>query len=177
MATMRQLAEDGLEPLGTIELGTTLAVGDPTTLPGTVGTGDWYGTGVRPGTWHVLGRPYAQDPDLLGEIVLVHEAGLRSFYDLYDDATEAAALLLPTGRVGVLDGTLRADLELLKSLVEPEELPWVLDRGLVARGVAQHPACVVHPRGDVLLVAIGLDRAPSARATTQPFTSADDADE
>jgi hypothetical protein len=173
MATLRQLAEDGLETLGTIELGTTIAMGDPTSLPGTVGTGDWYGVGVRPGTWHVFGRPYDRDPDLLGEIVLVHADGVRAFYDLYDEAAEAAAFLLPTGRLGVLDGLLRTDLEVLKSLVEPDELPWVLDRGLVARGIAQHPAYVYHPRGDVLLVAIGLDRAPQDRATTQPFSSAD----
>lgn len=173
MATMRQLAEDGLETLGTIELGTTLAMGDPTTLRGAVGTGDWYGVGVRPGTWHVFGRPYAADPDLLGEIVLVHDEGLRSFYDLYDDASEAAAFLLPTGRIGILDGALRTDLEVLGSLVEPEELPWVLDRGLVARGIAQHPASVFHPQGDVLLVSIGLDRAPRDRASTHPYSSAD----
>lgn len=176
MATTRQLAEDGLEPLGTIELGTTLAVGDPAALPSTVGTGDWYGTGVRPGTWHVFGRAHWADPDLLRELVLVHPDGLRAFYDLYDDAVEAGALLLPSGRVAVLDGALRTDLALLKSLVEPEELPWVLDRGLVARGIAQHPAYVFHPRGEVLLVAIGLDRAPSSRATTQPFTSSDEAE-
>lgn len=173
MATLRQLADDGLESLGTVTFGPTLAVGDPTALAAAAGSGDWHGTGVRPGTWHVLGRPWARDRDRLEEIVLVHEQGLARFYDLYDEAGPAAAFVLPSGRVAALDGRLRTDPALLGALLEPDELPWILDGGLVASGLEQHPAHVAHTRGDVLLVSIGLDRAPSAGASTDPHASSD----
>ncbi len=162
-----------------------MVVGDPAELLTPPGAGRWHGTAVRPGRWHALGRP--ADPavpgshgsgDELVEVVLVHDDALGAFWDLYDDASPAAAFLLPTRRVLVVDGASRTDAELLKSAAEPEELPWMLDHGLVVSGVAQHPAHVWQPKGtEVSLVAIALDRAPSHQAPADALASGTDRDE
>ncbi|MEQ1507866.1 MAG: hypothetical protein ABMB14_36900 [Myxococcota bacterium] len=180
MGTLRQLVEDGLESLGTIELGGTLVVGDPTTLAGPSATGGWAGIAVRPGTWHVLARPWFRDRDLLDEVVLAHASAIPSFYEQYDDAQPVAALLLPIGRVCVLDGVLRTDLDVIRQLAEPdrEALPFVLDRALVLSGIEQNPAHVIAPRSsEALLVVIGLGRAPGAIAVTESFARDRDPDE
>ena len=162
MRTLRNLAEDGLESLGTIALGTTIVAGDPASLVTPVGRGEWYGAAVRPGTWHLFGRPWSRDRDLLEELILVHEAGIPSFYDLYDEAQEAAALMLPRGRLVVLDGGLRTNAEILKSVLEVEELPWVLDRGVVVSSLGELPAQVIAPRtSEVMLLSFGLAHVPN----------------
>ncbi|MCB9687378.1 MAG: hypothetical protein H6738_13750 [Alphaproteobacteria bacterium] len=155
-----------------MSLGSTLVVGDPSELLAAPGTGRWHGTAVKPGTWHVLARP-GDDPDQLVEIILVHEDGLRPFWDLYDLCAPAAAMLLPTARVIVVDGRSRTDAELLRAAAEPDDLPWMLDHGLVAFGIAQHPAHVWQPRDatEALLVAVALDRAPSHAVPTDPHQS------
>lgn len=161
MRTLRNLAEDGLESLGTIELGTTVVAGDPAALVTPVGSGEWYGAAVRPGTWHLFGRPWSRDRDLLEEIVLVHQDGIPSFYDLYDEAWETAALQLPRGRLVVLDGALRTNADVLRSVLEVEELPWVLDRGVVVSGLGELPAQVIAPRtSEVMLLSFGLANVP-----------------
>lgn len=170
MRTLRNLAEDGLESLGTIQLGTTVVAGDPVALVTPVGSGSWYGAAIRPGTWHLFGRPWSRDRDLLEELILVHASGLDSFYDLYDEAQEAATLELPRGRLVVLDGGLRTDADVLKSTIEVEELPWVLDRGVVVGGLEEWPATVIVPRtSEVLLLSFGLGNAPRV-AQEDPMT-------
>jgi hypothetical protein len=163
MRTLRHLQEDGLEPLGTIQLGTTIVAGDPSALVAPVGSGSWYGAAIRPGTWHLFGRPWVRDPDLLEELILVHESGIPSFYDLYDEAQQSATLDLPYRRLVVLDGGLRTDADLLKSVVEVdvEALPWVLDRGVAIGGLEEFPAQVIVPRtSEVRLLSFGLGNAP-----------------
>lgn len=170
---LRHLEEDGLEHLGTIRLGTTLVLGDPEQLPLPPGTGSWHGSAVQPGAWVLLGRAWPDDPDLLEELVLVREEDLDRFYELYDEAADTAAYLLPTARVAILDGALRADPAVLREVGEAdaEALPWVLDRGCVAAGIAQNPARVFQPPGSAaVLVSVTLGPSPGAHATTHTFT-------
>lgn len=171
MRTLRHLEEDGLESLGTIQLGTTVVAGDPGALVTAVGSGAWYGAAVRPGTWHLFGRPWSRDRDLLEEVIVVHADGLASFYDLYDEAQQAATLDLPRGRLVILDGGLRTDADVLKSMVDVEELPWVLDRGCVIAGLEDCPAQVIAPRtSEVLLLSFGLGNVPRAVAPEEGLT-------
>jgi hypothetical protein len=173
----RELLRDGLEDLGTITSGGTLVVGDPAELLAPPGSQRWHGAAVKPGRWRMFGRPTA-DALAFSELVLVHEDAVASFWDLYDDAAPAAAFLLPTARVLVVDGVRRTDAALLQSAAEPDDLPWVLDDGVVLAGLEQHPAHVWLPKGPVtLLVTIALDAAPSHRVPTQPYTSSDRPDE
>lgn len=174
MATLRQLVADGLEDLGTVELGGTIVAGDPRELVGALGGGGWWGAAVRPGAWRVLGRPWRQDPDQLEEVVLIHDQLVERFYDLYDAAEHQAALLLPTARLVVVAGARRTDAELLEAAAtaDLEGLPWLVEQGLVLAGIAQNPAQIAAPRGasaELTLVSIGLTRAPDARAETVPF--------
>jgi hypothetical protein len=179
----RELVRDGLEDLGTITLGTTLVAGDPAELAvagpvPTSGVAGWHGVAVKPGAWRLFGRP-TDDGEALTEVIFVHEQALPAFWDLYDDAAPVAAFLLPTGRVLVVDGARRSDASLLQAAAEPDDLPWLLDDGIVLQGLDQHPAHVWTPQsrpggGPVAsLVAVALDAAPAARATTSPFTSSD----
>ncbi len=170
---LRHLVDDGFEHLGTVRIGTTLVVGDPGQLPLPPGSGAWHGAAVTPGAWELLGRPYEDDPDQLDELVLVHQDEIGRFYELYDEAGDVAAYLLPTARVAVLDGALRADPNLLREAAEADTdaLPWVLDRGFVAAGVAQNPVRVYQPPGSsVALVSLALGPAPGVHATTHGFT-------
>ena len=170
---LRHLEEDGLEHLGTVRLGTTLVLGDPEQLPLPPGTGAWHGAAVKPGAWVLLGRPWAGDPDLLEEIVLVREDDLPRFYELYDEATDTVALLLPTARVAILDGALRIDPAVLRDVGEADAdaLPWVLDRGCVAAAIGQNPVRIFQPPGpSVTLLSLNLGPSPGAHATTHGFT-------
>jgi hypothetical protein len=174
MAKLRQLVADGYEDLGTVALGGTIVGGDPSLLAGALGTGGWWGAAVRPGRWQLLGKPWARDPDLLEEVVLVHDELVDRFYDLYDMAEHQAALLLPTARIAVLAGALRTDADTLQSAAtaEAEGLPWLLDQGCVIGGIGQNPAQIAAPRGasaELVMVSVGLTRAPEVRAETVPF--------
>ena len=170
MRTLRRLREDGLEDLGTIELSTTVVIGDPSALVTTPGSGQWFGAGVRPGTWRLLGRPWWKDEDLLEELVLVHESALDGFYALYDEAVPLATVPLPRHRLVVLDGPLRTDTDALRAMVEPEELPWVADRGCVVAGIEEFPGQIIGPRApETLLISIGLSRPPAQQVPAEPF--------
>jgi hypothetical protein len=174
MATLRQLVADGFEDLGTVALGGTLVAGDPTLLPGALGAGGWWGAAIRPGTWQLLGRAWAPDPDLLEEVVLVHSELLERFYDLYDAAEHQAEVVLPTGRVALLAGVLRTDADTLQAMAtaEADGLPWLVDQGCVVGGISQNPAQIAAPRGasaELAMVTVGLARAPAPRAETVPF--------
>ena len=147
MRTLRNLAEDGLESLGTIQLGhhgrrrrsggarhsgrerIVVRRGDP--------SGDL--APVRPSVVPRSRSAGGADPRFT-------RPASTSFYDLYDEAQEAATLELPRGRLVVLDGGLRTDADVLKSTIEVEELPWVLDRGVVVGGLEEWPATVIVPQ-------------------------------
>jgi hypothetical protein len=173
----QELLRDGLEDLGAVSFGGTLVAGDPSGLLAAPGAGEWHGVAVKPGRWRLFGRPTG-DGEALVEVVLVHEEAVGTFWDLYDDAAPVAALLLPTARVLVVDGARRTDADLLRSAAEPDDLPWILDDGLVIGGLAQHPAQVWVPKTPVVsLVAVALEAAPSHQASTQPYASADRPDE
>lgn len=135
---LRTLQEDGFEDLGTITLGGVLVVGDPAVLGRTPSNGAYHAAAAEPGVWRLLARAAEEDPDAIGEIVAVHESGLSTFYDLYDDADAAAELPADSGRVALLDGARKDDLALRGSLLEPEAdaLPWVVDDGVVVAAQA-----------------------------------------
>jgi hypothetical protein len=171
VATLRSLTDDGWEQLGEIELGGTVVAGDPVSLLSPISSRTWYGAAVRPGRWHVLARPLPRDRDQLEEIALVHHDQLRSFYDLYDDATHTGSFELPRRRLVVLDGNLRVNEVLLKEALTVEELPWVLDRGLVTAAIAEHPVQIIVPSGaQPGLIVFGLGPAPAQSAPTHPFS-------
>lgn len=167
---LKELNADGLEILGRVRLGSTAVVGDPLVLLQPPGTGAWHGLPIKPGAWHLLGRPWEDDDALLDELVAVHEDALSLFWDLYDDAEAAAGFPLGSGRVALLDGEARTDADLLRELMEPdlEALPWVHDRGLVAAAIPGGAARVYQGRGpEVLLLSVALSPAPRERATNE----------
>jgi hypothetical protein len=173
----RELVRDGLEDLGTIAVGATVVAGDPAELLSVPGAGTWHGTATKPGRWRMFGRP-TDDGLAYTELVLVHEDAVPAFWDLYDDAAPVASFLLPTARVLVVDGARRTDAALLQAAAEPDDLPWILDDGIVLAGLAQHPAQVWAPRAPVVsLLAVSLDAAPAQQVPTQPFTSSDRSDD
>jgi len=169
---LQDLHEDGLEHLGTLTLGTTLVVGDPSQLLGAPGSGAWCGVAVQPGAWVLLGRPFAGDPDLLEELVLVHPTVISAFYDQYDQAVPSASAQLPAGRVALLDGALRTDATLLAELgaVDADALPWVLERGCVAAAIGANPVSVYQTAGGAAqLVGISLGAHQQQAGATSPF--------
>jgi hypothetical protein len=171
VATMRGLTEDGWEQLGEIELGGTLVAGDPVSLLSPISSRTWYGAAVRPGRWHVLGRPWRKDRDQLEEISLVHHDHLRGFYDLYDEAAHTGSFELPRRRLVVLDGNLRVNEAILKEALTVEELQWVLDRGLVTAAIAEHPVQIIVPGGaQPGLIIFGLGPPPVQSAPTDPYS-------
>jgi hypothetical protein len=171
VATLRSLADDGWEQLGEIELGGTVVAGDPVSLLSPISSRTWYGAAVRPGRWYVLARPLPRDPDQLEEIAIVHQEQLRSFYDLYDEASHAGSFDLPRRRLVVLDGNLRVNEAVLKDALTVEELPWMLDRGLVTAAIGEHPVQIIMPRGaQPGLLIFGLGPAPAQGVPTDPFS-------
>ncbi|MEQ1568326.1 MAG: hypothetical protein ABMA64_21990 [Myxococcota bacterium] len=173
MRILRQLADDGLEDLGVIELGGTVVLGCPSLLLAPAGAGQWYGSGVRAGRWHLLGRPWSVDRDLLEEVILAHESALGNFYTAYDEATRAASLALPRHRLVIVDGTARTDTATLRSMVEvdDEALPWVTDRGAVFAGIGEHGVQVIAARTrETLLIAASFGPPPPEIPAADPFT-------
>lgn len=176
MSLHDRLRAEGLEHLGDVHLSSTLVCGDPRVLPLTPGPA-WLGLATAPGTHVVFGRVWQDDPDLLEELVVVSasvfEGGrVDRFWDLYDDARDAGTCMLPSGRVAVLDGALRTDEATLKSLVEPEELPWVMERGFVAAAIRGGPARMFVGGGSTaLLLSVALGPAPREMASSVPLTS------
>ncbi len=164
MQELRKLAEDGLETLGDLDLGTRVVVGDPGRFASETGV---VRLAVAPGRWTLLGRAWERDPDELSELVLVHDSAVSDFYALYDGLVSAGEADLPGGRVAVLDARMAGDLDLVKSLYEPDELPWVLASGAVAGEGPGGPARVyrsaTEPIG-MILIALGpppLQRPPA----------------
>jgi hypothetical protein len=167
---LRDLVADGLEYLGEIELGGLVSVGDPATFLGD--SPDRVQIRVRPGKWFVLGRAWEENPDLLEEVLVVHEAALGQFYDLYDAAIPGGEADVLSGRVVALDGAIAGDAGVLKDAFEPEELPWIRDRGWVVFAVPGGPARVIRPVSDpveLLAVAMGPTRPQSAPSNPDTF--------
>src|SRR5262245_65249916 len=111
MTALDRLRGEGFEHLGDIRLSSTVVCGDPRLLPTAPGT-QWLGLATQPGAHVVLARAWKPDPDLLEEIVLAAHTVLDGdrvdrFWDLYDEARDAGSCPLPSGRVVILDGTLR----------------------------------------------------------------------
>jgi hypothetical protein len=127
-AILAGIATDGLEPLGAIDVGHGLVVGDPALL----GAEGWLSS-TKWGRYHLFLRGAEHDPDEVAELVACHQDVLDRFFDVYDEAAIVAEIVSQTGRVAFLDSRLRDDEALRRSMLEPEELPWVLDQGCVAR--------------------------------------------
>jgi hypothetical protein len=178
MNVLDRLRAEGLEHLGDLKLSSTVVIGDPKLLAQAPGP-QWIGLGTVPGGHVVLGRAWTGDADLLEEIVLVSKAVLAEdradrFWDLYDEARDAGTVPLASGRVAVLDGALRTESATLRSLVEPDELPWVLDRGVVAEAIRFGPARVFVGGGSVAeLVSVALGPAPREMARSSPAVQSD----
>lgn len=173
MQQLRALAEDGLELLGEIDLGGRVAVGDPGRFASPEGV---VAVAVVPGRWMLLGRAWDHDPDELAELVLVHSSALADFYALYDGLVSAGAAALVGGRVAVLDSALAGDPDVLKSLYEPDELPWVLAAGVVAGEGPGGPARVFRSGEEpaiMLMVALGPE--PLQRAAAPGLVMDDEA--
>ena len=164
---LRELVADGLEDLGEIELGGQVSIGDPVTFLGPAPSREQ--ARVRPGTWRVFGRPWEADPTLLGELILVHATAIGAFYDLYDALEHGGEMQVDSGRIAVLDAAIAGDDGVLRSLYEPEELPWILDRGLVAEAVPGGPAVLLRPGSEpATLIAVALGPKPAFLAPSLP---------
>ena len=178
MTALERLRAEGLEHLGDLKLSSTVVIGDPKLLALAPGP-QWIGFGTVPGGHLVFGRAWTGDADLLEEVVLVSKTVLEGdrldrFWDLYDDARDAGTVPLASGRVALLDGALRTDDATLRSLVEPEGLPWVLDRGMVAEAIRGGPARVFVGGGSTAeLVSVALGPAPREMARSAPIVQAD----
>jgi len=160
---LRRLEADGLEALGAIELGGAARIGDPTRIGPDAPDADAAALSVRRGRWVLLGRADEDDPDLLVEVVFVHEAVLASFWAAYDEAHPRSTVQAPTGRLLVVDRGLERDAELLRSAYEPDDdgLPWLHDRAAVLAADAQHPVRVFAAPGDgIELFAVNFGEAP-----------------
>lgn len=142
----RQMADEGLEAIGTIEVSGVLVVGDPAVIGRNPANGAYHALRTRQGTWHLFLRPEADDADTIAEIVAIHEEALPKFFEIYDDAAPVLEIAAPSGRICLLDGPLKDDLELRGALLEPDldALPWVTDRGVVVASQTGHPARIFH---------------------------------
>ena len=171
MATLRSLTDDGWEQLGELTLGGTLVVGDPVSLTAPPSARCWVSATARPGIWSVFARPWRRDPDQLEEIVIVYRDALKGFYELYDEAVHLGSVDLPRRRLVVLDGMLRSDHALLEALSTVEEMPWMLERGLVTGAIGENPAQIAAPRApQAALFTFGLGPAPAQGVNTTPFS-------
>ncbi len=130
---VRTLAADGLEPIGTITLGGVLVVGDPLVIGRTPANGAYHAASCEPGTWYLFVRAHESDPDAISELIAIHADGLPRFYELYDEAGVAGELPADSGRLTLLDGKKKDDVDLRTAMFEPDldALPWVLDEGVV----------------------------------------------
>jgi hypothetical protein len=125
MVTADDLARDGLEPMGTVTVGATTAVCDPSEVTGGVRRA------TKPGEWAMFVRGDADDPDTISEAVLVHPGALASFWQRYDEAVAAGELVASRGRIVVMDVRKAGDTALRAAMFEPDELPWLFDGGAV----------------------------------------------
>lgn len=158
-----ELADDGFEQLGSVTLGSLVAVGDPVTFLGPLPARVM--VRVKPGVWWVLGVPDPDDRDRLTEIVCVHGSALDDFYTLYDAAAPDGEVGEGSGRVVLLDAALATDAALLQSVYEPDELPWILDQGWVAEEVPGGGVRVLRPAGEpAVLLSLGFGPPPRVRA-------------
>jgi hypothetical protein len=158
---LRALAEDGLELLGEIDLGSSVGIGDP----GLLGVeGGAVRAAVQPGSWLVLGRAWELDRDELSEVVAVHRSAIGAFYAHYDALVPLGESALLRGRVAFLDAGAARDPDLLVSLLEPDELPWILAAGFVAGEGPGGPARVLVDADPAAMVLVALGRPPAERA-------------
>ena len=147
---MGGIAAEGFEHMGSFETAGSLAIGDPSFL-GSEHHDQELATVlvVRPGTWEVFVRAVDGAPDLIAEIVAMHRDQLGAFFDAYDEATSTVAVEVRADRLALLDGALHDDVVLRTAMFEPDELPWLVDRGCVTsagRGAGRYP---VYGFGDV----------------------------
>lgn len=172
MHDLRKLADDGLELLGDLELGSRIVVGDPGRFASPDGA---IRLAIAHGRWALLGRAWERDPDVLSELVLVHEAAAGNFYAHYDDLVPGGEADLPGGRVAVLDASIAADLDVVASLYEPDELPWVLAAGVVAGEGPGGPARIFRSSADPIgMIMIALGAPPLQRAPAPELVVEDD---
>lgn len=160
---IRELADDGLEHLGTIELGAALVVGDPVRIGQTPADGAYHAGACVPGRWVLLGRAAEGDPDTLSEVVACHEDALASFWEHYDDADLVAALPVDTARVMVIEAVRKDDAPLRQEAceIDSEGLPWILDRAAVLAAEPGQPVRVFQPPGErITLLSITFGPAP-----------------
>ncbi len=158
---MEQLAEDGLQFIGAVECGNSLVVGDPARI----GTAS-FRTTIEPGEWRLFLR--MDEKDLPAELVACHVSILPEFYDRYDTAGVVCEFLVDSGRLALLDGPLADDVGVLREMFEPDDLPWVLDRAVVAE--ARSPARVYVDGGAPLrMLSVAFGPAPVI-AQSAPLT-------
>ncbi len=157
-----KIEREGLEPLGALRLGSVVVVGDPLVLARNPSNGAYHATRALSGMWQVFGRPHETDEDRLVEVVLVASAAAGQFWELYDDAVVAAVLASNAARIAVVDGPRKDDLELCRSLYEPDldALPWLLDDALVLAGDPSHEVVVRCAGEPVSLVSIAFGPVP-----------------
>jgi hypothetical protein len=125
MVTADDLARDGLEPMGTVTLGQSVVLCDPADLVG--------GTRrpTKPGEWALFVRADPDDADAITEAVMVHPGALPSFWERYDEAVSAGEVVVPRGRLALVDQRKATDTALRAAMYEPDELPWLFDGGAV----------------------------------------------
>lgn len=167
-----KIEREGLETLGSLRLGGVVVVGDPLVIGRNPSNGAYHAARTAAGTWQVFGRPQDSDPDRLVEVVLVASSAGSRFWELYDDAVVAAVLPTHAARIAVVDGPKKDDLELCRSLYEPDHdaLPWLREDALVLAGDPAHEV-VVRSAGEpavFLSVAFGpVPIMPSAAPITE----------
>ena len=131
----RELQRDGLEHIGAIELGRRALLADPGQVTG------GRDLGLEPGPWELFVRVDREAEDEVVELIGCLQEALDEYYELYDEAGAAGHLAVESGRVALLDGSVALDGALRREMLEPEELPWVLDRAVVC---AVPAGCGVH---------------------------------
>ena len=161
-AVRAKIEREGLEPLGVLKFGGVVVVGDPLVIGRNPSNGAYHAARTAPGPWQVFGRPDEADADRLVEVVLVASSAANRFWDLYDDAVVAAVLPTHAARIAVVDGPRKDDLELCRSLYEPDQdaLPWLRDDALVFAGDPSHEVVVRGVGEPVVFLSIAFGPVP-----------------
>jgi hypothetical protein len=173
----QRLAEDGFEAMGSFVVADTIAVGDPARLAasaafGPDGLGNAWEFAAVPGEWLVWLHVDAELERVV-EVLLVSPDALGDLYAAYDGATEVAVLGTPSGRVAIVEASRRDDTQLLKDFLEPEELPWLVDDGIVASAgdTGRVRVLAALDRGRVELVSVHLGPFVVSVAGSAPIDS------
>jgi hypothetical protein len=125
MVNAEDLARDGLEPMGSVAVGATMVLCDPSDVTG--GTRRQ----MKPGEWSLFVRPDPDDDEVIIEAILVHPGAIAGFWERYDEAVAAGEIVVARKRLAFVDVRQAGDTALRAAMFEPDELPWLFEGGAV----------------------------------------------